>query len=97
MRWLRDNAIGPAFIAPGSPWQTDKALIDKRELTTPRHQSSTAGRRCSRGPRRYAQSGNVRVRGSEIERGERAIDCFAIAIKLHRELPDAQFLFDEYF
>ncbi len=21
MRWLRDNAIGPAFIAPGSPWQ----------------------------------------------------------------------------
>jgi len=22
MRWLRDNAIGPAFIAPGSPWQS---------------------------------------------------------------------------
>jgi transposase InsO family protein len=21
MRWLRDQAIGPAFIAPGSPWQ----------------------------------------------------------------------------
>ncbi len=21
MRWLRDAAIGPAFIAPGSPWQ----------------------------------------------------------------------------
>ena len=21
MRWLRDNAIGPAFITPGSPWQ----------------------------------------------------------------------------
>lgn len=21
MRWLRDNAIGPAFVAPGSPWQ----------------------------------------------------------------------------
>jgi len=21
MRWLRDHAIGPAFIAPGSPWQ----------------------------------------------------------------------------
>ena len=21
MRWLRDNAIGPAFIEPGSPWQ----------------------------------------------------------------------------
>ena len=21
MRWLRDNAIGPTFIAPGSPWQ----------------------------------------------------------------------------
>ena len=21
MRWLRDNAIGPAFLAPGSPWQ----------------------------------------------------------------------------
>ena len=21
MRWMRDNAIGPAFIAPGSPWQ----------------------------------------------------------------------------
>jgi transposase InsO family protein len=21
MRWLRDNTIGPAFIAPGSPWQ----------------------------------------------------------------------------
>lgn len=21
MRWLRDAAIGPAFVAPGSPWQ----------------------------------------------------------------------------
>ena len=21
MRWLRNAAIGPAFIAPGSPWQ----------------------------------------------------------------------------
>ncbi len=21
MRWLRDEAIGPAFIAPGNPWQ----------------------------------------------------------------------------
>ena len=21
MRWLRDQAIGPVFIAPGSPWQ----------------------------------------------------------------------------
>ncbi|ERJ40464.1 Mobile element protein [Burkholderia sp. AU4i] len=21
MRWLRDAASGPAFIAPGSPWQ----------------------------------------------------------------------------
>lgn len=21
MRWMRDQAIGPAFIAPGSPWQ----------------------------------------------------------------------------
>ena len=21
MRWLRDEAIGPAFIAPGKPWQ----------------------------------------------------------------------------
>ena len=21
MRWLRDQVIGPAFIAPGSPWQ----------------------------------------------------------------------------
>ena len=21
MRWLQDEAIGPAFIAPGSPWQ----------------------------------------------------------------------------
>ncbi len=21
MRWLRDSTIGPAFIAPGSPWQ----------------------------------------------------------------------------
>ncbi|AIP56104.1 integrase catalytic subunit [Burkholderia pseudomallei] len=23
MRWLRDAAIGPAFIAPGSPWQNE--------------------------------------------------------------------------
>lgn len=23
MRWLRDAAISPAFIAPGSPWQDD--------------------------------------------------------------------------
>jgi transposase InsO family protein len=21
MRWLRDQNVGPAFIAPGSPWQ----------------------------------------------------------------------------
>jgi transposase InsO family protein len=21
VRWLRDAAIGPSFIAPGSPWQ----------------------------------------------------------------------------
>ena len=21
MRWMRDTAIGPAFIAPGSPWK----------------------------------------------------------------------------
>jgi catechol 2,3-dioxygenase-like lactoylglutathione lyase family enzyme len=39
---------------------------------------------------------NVRVGGSKIERGERAVDCFALAIKLHAELPDAQFLFDEH-
>ena len=23
MRWLRDEAIGPAFIAPSKPWQND--------------------------------------------------------------------------
>jgi len=26
MRWLRDQAIGSAFIAPGSPWQ--KGLVE---------------------------------------------------------------------
>lgn len=32
MRWLRDNAIGPAFIAPGSPWQNGFVESFKRKL-----------------------------------------------------------------
>jgi hypothetical protein len=47
-------------------------------------------------PRKYGQEVKVHIRCSKIERGERAVDCFSLAIKLHRKLPDAQFLFDEY-
>jgi hypothetical protein len=47
-------------------------------------------------PPKYGQEVKVHIRCSKIERGERAVDCFSLAIKLHRKLPDAHFLFDEY-
>jgi len=39
---------------------------------------------------------NVRVGIAKIECGERAVDGFTLAIKLHGELANSQFLFDEH-
>jgi transposase InsO family protein len=42
MRWLRDAAIGPAFFAPGSPWQNafvesfNGKLLKRGSATVPR-------------------------------------------------------------
>ena len=34
MRWLRDAAIGPAFIALGSPWQTASSRASTASCVT---------------------------------------------------------------